>query len=177
MGKITEDRKQLEQILNGVPKKTKISIDDSEPVERLTLNKEPMVVTSKEFCGMEVPLPIYNICMNIIENLKDQGRYTKGMDFMIFNASVQQYLYNDLITQKVWQVATIPTRSLTTASESYRRALQALGLTVVDKKKGLDASEDAANNPLSNFLDAMNKDDGEAKTKVLKKKTKKTKEE
>ena len=173
MSKTLDDRKQLEQILNGMPKKSKISIDESEPVEKITLNKEPVVVTSETFCGMSVPLPIYNICQNIVDNLKEQGRYTKGMDFMIFNCAVQQYLYNDLITQKIWQTATIPTRSLTTASESYRRALQALGLTVVDKKKGLDADTDSTNNPLSQFLETMNSDEGDDNTKVLKKKSKK----
>lgn len=177
MGKTLEDRKQLEQILNGMPKQSKISIDESEPVEKITISKKPKAVTSKTFCGMLVPLPIYNICQTIVDNLTQQGRYTKGMDFMIFNAAVQQYLYNDLITQKICNTATIPTRSLTTASESYRRALQSLGLTVVDKKKGLDADTDANNNPLSQFLSNLNDEEESKDTKVLKKKSKKKKED
>lgn len=173
MGKINDDRNTLEHILNEMPKKSKISIDESEPVEKIVLpKKKPKAVNSKEFCGMTVPLPIYNICQNIIACLKEQGKYTPAMDFMIYNCSVQQFLYNDLITQKINQTSTIPTRSLTTASESYRRALQACGLTVVDKKAGLNPENDVDNNPLKKFLDSMNDENIETQT-VKKKKCKK----
>ena len=107
--------------------------------------------------------------MYLEELLKEQEKYTPALSPQIFNAAVQCWTYNDLITCKITQREPVATRQLTTASEAYRRALQSLGLTIADKKSGI-TKEQTEKNPLEVFLDKMNGDGGE---EVVMKKSKK----
>ena len=173
MGKVLDDRMALSKLLDGVKSESKISIDESEekfvPVTNLKAIKKPTRKTT--FCGMEVPEQIYNICAYIIDLLKTQGKYVSSMDLAIYNASVQQWVYNNLITNMIsGKGQYIHTRELTTCSESLRRSLQALGLTVVDKKQGINAEDSAENNPLAKFLDNMEDEDKDEQVITKKKK-------
>lgn len=154
MGKVANRMSELSLMLEKT-EKSKADIDNP-PAE---ITKKPMgrpkKPGKKTWCGMMIPEPIYNICIYMKELLEEQGKYTKTMDIQIYNASVQQYIYNDLITKMIGQKEPIPVRALTTTSEAMRRALQSLGLTVTDKKQGI-TKEDAQVNPLAEMIEAMN---------------------
>ena len=128
-----------------------------------------IVLEDKEWAGMEVPGEIYKICLFIKGLLEKTNRYTDEFELQIYNAAVQQYLYNKLITDLVKQREPVPTRNLVTCSEALRRAYQSLGLVVMDKRSAV-TRDTSGKSPLTEFLDAMNDDNED---EVLVKKSKK----
>lgn len=168
MGKIANDREDLSKLLNGVQKST-ISIDETIPEIKSLKKTKKKSSACVEYCGVEIPLEIHKICMEIEEALKSQGKYTKPLDFQIMNTAVQIYLYARLVRNLVEDNSYVHTRELTTSSESLRRALQYVGLTIDAKKGALNAEDSIENNPLANFLDNMNAESG-SEQKIIKKK-------
>ena len=124
------------------------------------------------YCGMQVPNEIYDICIYLENLLKEQGKWSPALAVQVYNCAVQQYVYNDLIVAKITGREPVPTRALTTASESLRRALQSTGLTVTDKKSGI-TKEQTEVNPLQAFLEKM--DDNGPDEVITKKPMKKVK--
>ena len=172
MGKTIERMNALSDILNNSDE-AHVEIDDA-PTEfkRGPGRPKKKVVSYYTYCGMVVPNEIYDICMFIENLLKEQNKWSPALALQVFNAAVQSWTYNDLITAKITGREPVATRQLTTASEAYRRALQSLGLTVTDKKYGV-TKEQTEVNPLSEFLDKMEgNEDSETITKKPKKKVK-----
>ena len=170
MGRVANDMENLSTLINNTDSSS-VSVDEiPTEIKRGPGRPKKKVVSYYTYCGMAVPNEIYDICMFLESLLKEQGKYSPALAPQIFNAAVQCWTYNDLITNKITQREPISTRQLTTASESYRRALQSLGLTVVDKKSGI-TKEQTETNPLQVFLDKMN-DDGDDKIVVKKSKRK-----
>ena len=166
MSKTSEDMSSLSRLINGTNNETEV---DGAPVEFKKRGRPKKSVQSdKEWAGMIVPGEIYNICVFIKGLLEKTGRYTEEFELQIYNASVQQYLYNKLITDMIKQREPVPARSLVTCSESLRRAYQALGLTIMDKHSAV-TRDTSGKNPLTDFLDAMN-DDKEEEVLIKKKK-------
>lgn len=172
MGKTKDNLNDLSDILdNNSPSRVVI---DGAPVEFKKGPGRPRkkVTQFYQYCGMEVPEQIYNICFYLENLLKEEKKYSPALGPQIFNAAVQCYTYNDLISNKITEKEPVTTRQLTTASEAYRRALQSLGLTVTDKKQGV-TKEDTEVNPLQTFLEKMEEGDGD--DKIVKKPKKKNK--
>lgn len=171
MGKTVENLNALSDILNNT-NEAEVVID-SAPVEFKRGPGRPRKKPQEYniWCGLQTPAEIYNVCVYLKGLLEDQNKYSKALDIQIFNCAVQFFLYNDLITKTIEKREIVPVRALTTTSESFRRALQSLGLTVTDKKQGV-SKEDTEVNPMAAFVDAINSDTEDV---VLKKKSKKGK--
>ena len=146
----------LSTLLNEANNNAKI---DNAPEE---FKKKPgrpkkIVVKDEEWAGMVIPGEVYKICIYIKGLLEKTNRYTEEFELQIYNAAVQQYLYNKMITDLVKQREPVPSRNLVTCSESLRRAYQSLGLTIMDKHSAV-TRDSSGKSPLSEFLDAMNDD-------------------
>ena len=161
MTKTKEEMNGLSVLLNSTGA-NKADIDNApeEFKKKSPGRPKKVVIEDKEWAGMMVPGEIYKICIFIKGLLEKTNRYTEEFELQIYNAAVQQYLYNKLITDMIKQREPVPARSLVTCSESLRRAYQALGLVVMDKKSAV-TKDTSGKSPLSEFLDAMNKDDEE----------------
>lgn len=169
MGKTKENLDKLSVLINNTPE-SGVSIDDIPTViKRSPGRPKKKVVQYFRYCGMAVPNEIYDICMYLEGLLKEQGKWNPALAVQVYNCAVQQYVYNDLITAKITQREPVATRQLTTASESLRRALQSTGLTVQDKKSGIN-NEQVETTPMQSF---MNKIDGEPDEIISKKPKKK----
>ena len=158
MSKTSEDMSSLSRLINGTNNEAEV---DGAPVEfkkRGRPKKSPQEYGT--WCGLSTPKEIYNVCEYLKELLEDQKKYVKALDIQIFNCAVQFYLYNQLITKMITQAEPVPVRALTTTSESFRRALGGLGLTVQDKKNAIGKA-DVEVNPLQVFLNEMNDDKDE----------------
>ena len=170
MGKVVENLNNLSRLINNTPE-SGVSIDDMPTaIKRSPGRPKKKKQEYGTWCGLITPGEVYNVCIYLKELLEDQNKYVKALDIQIFNCAVQFYLYNQLITKMITQSEIVPVRALTTTSESFRRALQSLGLTVVDKKSGI-TKETTEENPLSVFLEKMQDDDG--KEEIISKKSKK----
>lgn len=128
-----------------------------------------IVVEPQPWCGMMIPGEIFSVCEYMKKMLVDQNKYTSALDLQIYNAAVQQYLYNELITKMISGKEIVPVRAVTTTSEALRRALQSLGLTITDKKSGI-TKEQVEVNPLAEFLGKMEDGPDEVVVKKPKKK-------
>ena len=160
MSRTKEEMNGLSVLLNNTGA-NKADIDNApEEFKKKAGRPKKVVIEDKEWAGMMVPGEIYKICIFIKGLLEKTNRYTEEFELQIYNAAVQQYLYNKLITDMIKQREPVPARNLVTCSESLRRAYQALGLTIMDKKSAV-TRETSGKSPLSDFLDAMNKDDEE----------------
>lgn len=159
MGKVSENMTTLSTLLNETNNKTEVDNAPEEFKKKVGRPKK-VVIQDEEWAGMTVPGEIYKICVFIKGLLEKTGRYTEEFELQIYNAAVQQYLYNKMITDMIKQNEPVPSRNIVTCSESLRRALQALGLTIMDKKSAV-TRESSGKSPLSEFLDAMNKEDEE----------------
>jgi len=154
MGKTIERMNTLSNILNNSDE-AHVEIDDA-PTEfkRGPGRPKKIVIQPQEWAGMTVPGEIYKICIFIKQLLVKTNRYAEEMELQIYNAAVQQYLYNRLITEMITGKDIVPTRSIVTCSESLRRAYQALGLTIMDKHSAI-TRENQGTNPLADFLGKM----------------------
>lgn len=159
MGKVSENMTALSTLLNETNNKAEVD-NAPEEFKKKAGRPKKVVIEDKEWAGMMVPGEIYKICVYIKGLLEKTGRYTEELELQIYNAAVQEYLYNRMITNMIRQNEPVPSRNLVTCSESLRRALQALGLTIMDKKSAV-TRETSGKNPLSEFLNAMNNDDEE----------------
>lgn len=169
MGKTKENLDKLSVLINNTPE-SGVSIDElPTEIKRSPGRPKKKVVQYFRYCGMAVPNEIYDICMYLEGLLKEQGKWNPALAVQVYNCAVQQYVYNDLITAKITQREPVATRQLTTASESLRRALQSTGLTVQDKKSGIN-NEQVETTPMQSF---MNKIDGEPDEIISKKPKKK----
>ena len=169
MGNTKENLDKLSVLINNTPE-SGVSIDElPTEIKRSPGRPKKKVVQYFRYCGMAVPNEIYDICMYLEGLLKEQGKWNPALAVQVYNCAVQQYVYNDLITAKITQREPVATRQLTTASESLRRALQSTGLTVQDKKSGIN-NEQVETTPMQSF---MNKIDGEPDEIIAKKPKKK----
>lgn len=167
MGKTVEDMKHLSVLIETTDNDAEI---DNAPKEFKKVGRPKKIkVEPQPWCGMLIPGEIFSVCEYMKKMLVDQSKYTSALDLQIYNAAVQQYLYNELITKMISGKEVVPVRAVTTTSEALRRALQSLGLTVTDKKSGI-TKEQTEVNPLAAFLEKM--DDG-GPEEVITKKTKK----
>jgi len=173
MGRTSERMDILSNILNN-SEGAHVEIDNAPGEFRKKSPGRPKKKTIEfySYCGMKVPNEIYDICMYLENLLKEQGKWSPALAVQVYNCAVQQWVYNDLITNKITQKEVVPTRALTTASESLRRALQSTGLTVTDKKSGI-TKEQVEVNPLAEFLEKM--DDNGPDEVIVKKPKKKVK--
>lgn len=168
MGKTAERMSELSVMLNGI-EKSKVEIDKPNK-EIKDIGTKRKKVKKEVWCAMEVPKEIYDICIYLKELLTEQALYVKSMDVQILNVAVQMWVYSNLITKMISGEEMIPVRAITTASESFRRALQSLGLTVTDKKSGIRKEDAEGNNPLEDMIMAMNSTEND--DVVIKKKNK-----
>lgn len=168
MGKTVEDMKHLSVLIDSTDSKADV---DNAPAEFKKGPGRPkkVKVEPQPWCGMLIPGEIFSVCEYMKKMLIEQSKYTSALDLQIYNAAVQQYLYNDLISKMISGKEPVPVRAVTTTSEALRRALQSLGLTVTDKKSGI-TKEQTEVNPLAAFLEKM-EDDGQEE--VIMKKPKK----
>lgn len=157
----------LSSILNNT-QESHVSIDNSPEFKRGPGRPKKIVLEDQEWCGMIIPGEIYKICIFIKNILIKTNRYTEELEFQIYNAAVQQYLYNQLITNLIRGKDIVPTRNLVTTSEALRRAYQALGMTIMDKKSAV-TRETTAKNPLEDFLTKI---EDEEKEEIVSKKKK-----
>ena len=168
MGKTSEEMNRLSVLINNT-EDNNADIDDAPKEFKKVGRPKKVVIKDEEWAGMSIPGEIYKICVYIKGLLEKTGRYTEELELQIYNAAVQEYLYNRMITNMIKQNEPVPSRNLVTCSESLRRALQALGLTIMDKKSAV-TRDTSGKNPLSEFLNAMNDDKDD---EVLLKKNKK----
>ena len=172
MGKIVENMSRLSTLINSTPE-SGVSIDEMPTeIKRSPGRPKKKVVSYYVYCGMAVPNEIYDICMYLEGLLKEQGKWNPALGPQVYNCAVQQYIYNDLITAKITQREVVPTRALTTASESLRRALQSTGLTVIDKKSGITNEQPVETSAMGAFLDKI---DGSGNDEIISKKKTKNK--
>lgn len=167
MGKVVTEMSKLSVLLNET-EDNKAQIDDAPKEFKKVGRPKKVVIEDEEWAGMTIPGEIYKICMYIKGLLEKTNRYTDEFELQIYNAAVQQYLYNKMVTDMIKQRECVPARNLVTCSESLRRAYQGLGLVVMDKRSAV-TRDTSGKNPLTDFLDSMN-DDGDDEVLLKKKK-------
>lgn len=124
-------------------------------------------VKTISWAGLKVPEDIYVLCEHLKQMMVNNGKWSDALVYQVYNAALVGWLTTKLSTELISGKRVGHITDLTTASESFRRSLQGLGLIVDGKKVSIDASE--TNSPLSDMLNAL-QDGNDSQKKIISKK-------
>lgn len=105
---------------------------------------------------MQIPVPIYEICVYLKSIMEEQNTYSKALDLQLYNIAIQYYAYNEMCMELVDPDTQFKPRpkDLCQVGETLRKALREIAWTKGGCGRN-QAIEEPDESPLTKLISAV----------------------